>query len=319
MKRLLIFSFLLLFCSEIFGQNAGEITFSKSLIDPLNPALSIAEFKTGDHIYAVAYLPQTVQEMFNAKPDAKLEVEVVLFELKPPQYSYQQPSEEQLTFGSMWVSGSALQNKFLVVDLAPEPGKTTAYGTSEISYKEFGKKFDGPVNYTENLSKLQKGEHSFKLVIRCNYNDVATGNFKISGEDFSAYKTLSEKLNDAATGASAKNAVMPVALKTDKNLEASMIAAFKNSNDWKSGWVNAAEVLRINIVDADWYVRRHEISGAILHRYIRAAIAVKTKDGSCAYYKLVTFQEDYEGGKYLPLKYDGTGELMPINCENIIK
>jgi hypothetical protein len=319
MIRLLIFSFLLLFCTGIFGQNAGEITFSKSPVDPLNPASSTSEFKTGDAIYAVAYLPQTVQEMFNAQPNAKLEVEVVLFEIKPPQYSYQQPSEEQLTFGSMWVSGSALKNKFLVVDLSPEPDKTSAYGTPEISYKEFGKKFDGPVNYTESLSTFHGGEHSIKLVIRCNYNDAVTGTFKISGDDYSFYKTLSEKLNDVATGACAKNAMMPATLKSDKTLELSMIAAFKNSNDWKSGWLNATEVLRINIVDADWYVRRHEISGAILHRYIRAAIAVKCRDGSCACYKLVTFQEDYEAGKYLPLKYDGAGELMPIICENVTK
>jgi hypothetical protein len=319
MIRLLISSFLLLFSVVILGQNAGEITFSKSPVDPLNPASSMSEFKTGDAIYAVAYLAQTVQELFNAQPNAKLEVEVVVFEIKPPQYSYQQPSEEQLTFGSMWVSGSALQNKFLVVDLAPEPDKTSAYGTSEITYKEFGEKFDGPVNYAESLSKLQSGEHILKIVVRCNYNDAATGNFKISGDDFSIYKTLSEKLNVAATGAGAKNAVMPAALKSDKNLETSMITAFKNSNDWKSGWLNATEVLRINIVDADWYVRRHEISGAILHRYIRAAIAVKAKEGNCACYKLVTFQEDYEGGKYLPLKYDGAGERIPINCENVMK
>jgi hypothetical protein len=319
MKRLLIFSIILLFCSGIYGQNEGEITFSKSPINTQQPGSSTTEFKTEDAIYAVAYLPQTVQEMFNAQPNAKLEVEVVIFEIKPPQYSYQQPSEEQLTFGSMWVSGSMLRNKFLVVDLVPDPEKTSAYGTTEITYKEFGKKFDGPVNYAETLSKLQSGEHILKIVVRCNYNDAATGNFKISGEDFSIYKTLSEKLNDVAKDAGAKDAIMPVAQKSDKALEASMVAAFKNSNDWKSGWLNATEVLRINIVDADWYVRRHEISGSILHRYIRAAITVKTKDGSCACYKLVTFQEDYEGGKYMPLKYDGAGELIPINCENVIK
>jgi len=319
MIRLLIFSFLLIFCSGIFGQNAGEITFSKLPIDPSQPGNSDTIFKTGDAIYAVAYLPKTVQELYNVQPNSKVEVEVFIYEVKPPKYSYQQPSEEQLTFGSMWVSGSALQNKFLVVDIAPEPDKTSAYGTSEISFKEFGKKFDGPVNYTENLSKLPEGEHSFKLVIRCKYDDTAMGNFKISGGDFGFYKTLSENLNDVATGAGAKNAMMPVALKSDKTLEASMIAAFKNSNDWKSGWLNATEVLKINIVDADWYVRRHEISGTILNRYIRAAIAVKTKDGNCALFNQVTFKEDYEGGKYQPLKYDGVVQPTPINCENITK
>jgi hypothetical protein len=318
MKKLSIYTIIFLIGLRVSAQNPGEIIFAKSAINPIQPGSLITEFKTGDAIYAVAYLPQTIQELYSAQPNTKLDVEVFLFELKPPLYSYQQPLEEQLTFVSMTVSGSIIQNKYLVIDIAPEPDKTSAYGTPGITFKEFGKKFDGPVNYTENLSKLAAGEHKLKVVVRCNYSDAATGTFKISGNDFGFYKTLSENLNAAAAGAGAKNAVMPVAKKSDKDLEAKMIAAFKNSNDWKSGWINATEVLRINIIDPDWIIRRHEISGVILHRYIGAAIAVKTKDESCAY-RIVTFQEDYIGGKYAPLKYDGVSDSNPIKCENITK
>jgi hypothetical protein len=133
------------------------------------------------------------------------------------------------------------------------------------------------------------------------------------------YKKLSEELNSAAQNAGAKNAVLPVAKKTDAALETQMITAFKNSNDWKSGFIDASEVLRISIIDADWFIRRNELTGAILHRYIRAAIAVKTKSGTCAYYSLVTFQEDYVGGKFQPLRYDGAGDKIMMDCANVKK
>ncbi len=316
---LLVIALTLSFANEIFAQNAGEIIFSSSAINPNQPTGSKTDFQAGDRIYALAYLPKLLKEMYsNTLPNAKLEVEVFIYEIKPPLYDYQQPYEEQLTFASMWVTGSVLNNKYLVIDLVPDVEKTTAYGSSEITYKEFGKKFDGPVNFAETLSKLSSGEHNLKVLVKCNYNDVASSMLKISGTDFSEYSNMANKLNLFAQNAGANNAVFPEALKKDATAESQMIAALKSSNDWKSGWLNATDILKISIVDADWYVRKHEISGAILHRYIRAAFAVKTKEGTCAYFQ-ATFQEDYVGGKFQPLHYDGAGDRNPINCENVSK
>lgn len=318
MKRILLFGvFLLSILSYLPAQNQGEIIFSKTSIDPMQPGTLVQNFEAGDAIYAVAYLPKTIRELYNAQSNAKLNVEVFIYEIKPPLYDYQQPSEEQLTFAAMQVSGDILNDKYLIIDIAPDPMQTKAYSTPGITFKEFGKKFDGPVNYTENLSKLQPGKHTLKVVINCNYNEVASGNMVISGEDFSIYKKRSDDLNLAARNAGAKNAVMPEAKKKDTALEAKMITAFKNSNDWKSGFIDASEVLRIAIIDPDWYIRRNELTGIILHRYIRAAIAVKTKSGSCVYYKLVNFQEDYVGGKFQPLRYDGVGDKIMMDCVNL--
>jgi len=320
MKQLLL-SGLFLFCILAYSvaQNPGEIIFSKTSINPMQPGTSVSDFEAGDAIYAVAYLPQTIRELYNAQSTSKLDVEVFIYEIKPPLYDYQQPSEEQLTFANMRVSGEIINNKYLVLDIAPDPSQTKAYSSDGILFREFGKKFDGPVNYTENLSKLLPGKHKLKVMVRCNYNDAASGNLVLSGDDFSMYKKLSEELNSTAQNAGAKNAVMPVAKKTDAALETRMITAFKNSNDWKSGFIDASEVLRISIIDADWFIRRNELTGAILHRYIRAAIAVKTKSGTCAYYSLVTFQEDYVGGKFQPLRYDGAGDQIMMDCANVKK
>jgi hypothetical protein len=297
-----------------------SIIFSKTPFDPLQPpAEPVTSFNAGDHIYAVAYFEKTIQELFNAQPTDKLFIETFMYEIKPPLYSYQQPSEQQLTFVNVRVSGSLLQNKYLVLDIAPDPDKTTAYSNPEMVFKEFGKKYDGPVNFCESLSKLQAGKNKLNIVVKCNYEDAAKGIFTMEGSDFGVYKVLSEKLNIAAQSAGVKNATLPKALKKDSVLEGQMLAAIKKSNDWTSGRFDATEILRLVIIDEDWTIRRHELTGAILHRYIRAAIAVKTKDGNCAYYNLVTFQEDYVGGKFQPLKYDGAGDKVMMSCDNVNK
>ena len=95
------------------AQQAGEIIFSPLPLNPVQPAGLTNEFTAGDNLYAVAFLPKTVLEMYsNTLPDPKLEVEVFIYEIKPPLYSYQGPQETQLTFASMWVSGKILHNKY---------------------------------------------------------------------------------------------------------------------------------------------------------------------------------------------------------------
>lgn len=313
---ILIWSFHLL----SYAQKPGEIIFSSSPIDPLNPVSLKTNFSAGENIYAVAYLPQTVNAYYSHESAVKkVNLEVFIYTVKPPLYDYQkQDREEQLTYANLIVSGSIKANNYVVIDIVPDPETTEAYGNDEIIYKEFGKKFDGPANFAQALAKLEPGDNKLKIVLNCYYNQAATGILTLSGNNFEVYNQLALQLNNTAANAGAKNARMPKAEKSDPALESLMIVALKNSNDWKNGRFDATEVLRISIYDKDWHIRRHEISGAILHRYIRAAIAVKGKSGKCAYY-IVTFQEDYVGGKFQPLKYDGAGDRYAINCENVVE
>jgi hypothetical protein len=294
----------------------GGIIFSSSPINPEQPVDLKTAFQAGDKIYAVAYLPKTVRELYeNSSPTAKLQVEVFVYEIKPPLYSYQQPSEQQLDFTNMWVTGSIKDQKYLVVDLAPDPATTTLYKNKDLEFKEFGKKYDGPAKLAEALGKLASGKHNLKVLVKCYYADVAKGDLTISGENFSVYTDMAQQLNTVAASAAAAGAVFPKAVVTDAAREAKMVAAFKNSNDWKTGFIDGTEVLKTAIT-YDWEIRRHEISGAILHRYCIAAIAFKTKAGGCAYRK-VTFQEDYVGGKFQPLRYDGAGDKVMMDCANL--
>lgn len=301
---------------NLSAQNPGEILFSSSQIDPANPTAIKNDFNAGDKLYAVAYLPDAVKKLYqNQAADATLQVEIFLYETVPPLYSYQQPMDNQLTFAEMWIKGSVKENKFLVIDIVPDPAKTTAYGGNEIIYKSFGKKYEGPVAFAEVLGNLPPGEHKLKIVVNCYYTPVATGELTINGSDYSVYTTLSQQLNDAGANAAAANSEFPKAVTSDPARDAKMVAALKNSNDWKSGWIDGSEVIKTAIT-CDWEIRRHEISGAILHRYCIAAIAFKTKAGGCAYRK-VTFQEDYVGGKFQPLHYDGAGDKVIISCDKL--
>jgi len=182
-------------------------------------------------------------------------------------------------------------------------------------YQKFGSEFYGPVKFAAALSELQPGEHTIIVKLSCNYKFVSVGKFVIKGSDYAVYKKMSKDLNESASGASAKNAVMPKAARSDKGLEAEMINAFKLSQTYKDRI--KGEVLRVAIIDPDWMIRRNELTGIILHRYIRAAIAVKNSDGTCTVWQMVTFQQDYVGNKFQSTRFDGVGDPYKIPCESV--
>lgn len=318
MKKETIFTFVfLLSCILLFSQNPETIVFAKHAIDPVNPVELTHQFNSGDAIYAVAFFSNTLQEIAGAEPSSKVQAEVFIYAIRPPLYSYQEPYEEQLTFSNFWISGKALQNKYLLIDIAPASDATSAYGNQEMLYKKFGQEFDGPVKYAASLSKLKSGDNKLRIMVRCHYKDVAQGEFTLTGSDFGFYKKLSDELNLAAGKIDTKNAVLPKAEMENEALKLKMITALKNSQTFRDRM--QGEVVRLVIVDPDWTIRRNELTGTILHRYIRAAAAIKDKDGNCALYNLISFREDYVGGKFQSLKFDGVSDKIPMDCANVNK
>jgi hypothetical protein len=294
----------------------GDIVFSRNLIHPSNPASLTTQFKTGDNIYAVAFLEKSILDNIGSS-SKNVDVEVFLYELKPPAYSYQQPSEEQLESNTLSVSGEALKKTFLPLDIVPGTDAMTAYGSQELVYKKFGNEYYGPVKFAAALSNLGPGEHTIVVKLSCNYNFVSAGKFVIKGSDYTVYKKMSAALNESASSAGTKSALMPKSARSDKSLESDMISAFKGSQTYKERI--KGEVLRVVIVDTDWMIRRNELTGAILHRYIRAAFAVKNSDGTCTVWPLVTFQQDYAGNKFQATRFDGVGDPYKIPCESVNK
>ena len=94
-----------------------------------------------------------------------------------------------------------------------------------------------------------------------------------------------------------------------------MVAAFTASQTFKDRI--KGDVQLIVIIDPDWMIRRNELTSVILHRYIRAAIAVKNADGSCTLWNLVTFQQDYVSDAFQKTRFDGVGDPLPIPCDNV--
>ena len=318
MKTFTVTAILLFITAGIQAQDIGEIIFSKVPIDPEQPTALTNEFKAGDHIYAVALLPKAINEYYeNPEDRKKLDLEVFIYTLKPSLYSYMPDDRiEQLEYSDMVVSGTIRENKYLVIDLVPDPKTTQAYKTKEIFFKEFGKKFEGPAKYSKALAQLEAGDNKLRILLRVNYNKAAEGILTISGDSFDVYKQFAQDFNNIAANAGADSEQMPKAMMHDAALEAQMLAALKKSKDWANDRFKAANIVKLVISDHDWYIRRHEISGVILHRYIRASVAIKSKDGTCGYYA-ITYQEDYVGGKFQPMRYDGASDRHAINCNNI--
>ena len=321
MKTFLFTAMLLFLIADIQAQDKGKIIFSKDPIDPAQPTALTNEFKAGDHIYAVALLPTTINEYYtNPEDRKKLDLEVFIYTLKSPtaklMFGEAQDRIEQLEYSAMIVSGTIKENKYLVIDIVPDPKTTQAYKTPEILFKEFGKKFEGPAKYAKALAQLESGKNKLRFVLKVNYNTAAEGILTISGDSFDIYKQFAQEFNSMAANSGADSEEMPKAMMHDAAMEAQMLAALKNSKDWANDRFKAASIVKLVISDKDWYIRRHEISGAILHRYIRASVAIKSTDGTCGYYA-ITYQEDYVGGKFQPMRYDGASDRHAINCNNI--
>jgi hypothetical protein len=311
-------SILILFISlNALAQKSGEIIFSKKMINPSSPADLTTQFQADDNIYAVAFFDKNIIEMARSSTAKNVDMEIFIYDLKAPLYDYQQPSEMQLETSALKVSGNVLQKNYLPLDIIPAANEMTAYGSQELVYKKFGPKFYGPVKFAEALSKLEAGEHTIIVRVKCNYNVVSEGKFIIKGSDYTAYAKKSEELNESASNLKTKDAVMPKAALSDKKLESEMISAFKASQTYQDRV--KGEILRVVIIDRDWMIRRNKLTSVILHRYIRAAIAVKNSDGSCTVWQNVTFQQDYVSNNFQKTKFDGIGDPFKIPCENVNK
>jgi len=297
------------------GPEPGNIVFSTAPISPDNPPKLSNSFKIGESIYAAAYLGKSIRNLSSDPQTNKVYVEISFWTIQKPLYSYQKPSERFIGFSAVNLKGSLLDKNVLSFEILPTVEKITSYSNPEMDYKKFGKKNDGPVKIAESLSKLAAGQHTIIFKVKINYKEVSQGDFRIEGEDFSKLLALAENYRKGEATQSKASAEMPKAAMKDKKLEEDMTAALKASrtyNDRMKG-----QILRLVIIDPEWMIRRNELTGVILHRYIRAAAAIRDSGGDCRVWNLITFQQDYVGGRYQKTRFDGVGDPVPILCENV--
>ncbi len=213
----------------------------------------------------------------------------------------------------IWVDGAYKQSMNLHVnkdgfdvsrfpmDIAPAPDKMTAFTDPRFEWGKSFSKPTGPVLLSEALGELSPGKHRVKVEVY-NYATLAEGQFDITGDDYGFYARLSEQL---AEGATVANRMEPARMK-DATLERKMkkIAQSKGYN-----------VLDVRIIDPDWWVERHKISGAILWRHIATQVAYK-KGGDC-HFRKIRFKEPYSGGRYRALEFMSEFDEYKLPCDQV--
>jgi len=285
---------------NLAAQQPGTIVFSKSPINVQNPSNLTSEFKAGDRIYSVAYFTQSVKKQCQgsmSKTATKRTVEILFYK-----------NDGYITSMNPTLQDDLFEGTTLVLDLAPEASQMTAYTNPNLSWKMYGKIKEGPLRFAQILSALDEGKTTIKLEIKACYNVLASGEFTIEGGDFEFYENQIASLQNVET----QTVQMPKAKRNDPALEKEMKALLEASSHdaWKG------DILKVIIIDNDWFLERHKLTGAILFRYIRAAVAVKKSDG-CWLYHLVTFKQNYVGNKYDKTFWDGAGDRVKIPCENV--
>jgi hypothetical protein len=298
-----------------FAQNenkqGGKILFSKASIEKEDDASITTNFTSDDNIYALVVLKDAAKTFWSYP--IKAEDFQFVFD-----FLDEQPKELLYSTGRM--KGVVLEKRVIPFEILPDPKTITSYTDNPVSYKRFGvndQGTDGPICIAYRLKKLPPGKQRVHVTFNLNYANAAEGDFEITAPDFKVFDGTAAKLIEGANKGAMQNAKMPEAKKSDKALEKQMIAALTNSNDWKTGFIKGKSLVKLVIIDPDWMIRRNEFTGAVLHRYIRAAAAVKDADGKCRVYQLITFQEDFIGGKFKPLKYDGVGDGFEIECDKV--
>ena len=269
----------------------GKIVFSKSPIDPAKPADLTNSFKAGDTIYGLIQVDQSWRDLYKAKGRSELGIMIVMeiagsqtlqyITLKKPEY---------------------IDAKQLVLDVAPDPDKMTAYKDPDIVFGEGkGNRKIGPIAFTYDLAQLSAGKHKVQLYVR-NYGDkLAAGELQIEGTDFKFYADLHEKVKAAV----AAGDTLPRPGMVNKEMESEMTRLLENA-----GWSN---IMRVVIVDKDWWVEENK------SRYLNVAAAAKGPDGKCYWCNLQFTQPKLIDGSWGKLELTKTGIKRDISEENVNK
>ncbi|MBN1912067.1 MAG: hypothetical protein JW818_20270 [Pirellulales bacterium] len=247
----------------------GSFVFSKSPIDPAKPKELATEFAAGDPIYGLIRLPGTWRELGSAQGKNKLVMAV-----------YTIIDSKRLGAYMELRSPKHLDAKHLVFDVAPAMDQMTAYRDEGVWYGDApGGIKKGACQITEYLAKQTPGKHTVQFYVLLKGRKLALGQFTIAGQDYGMYQKLHDDIKkELSAGRS-----FPPAKMTNKSMEAKMTGLLKNA-----GWPN---VLKLHIVDKDWWLDRVAGGNSMINsRHIAAAAAYRDADGKY-YFKTCTFHE----------------------------
>ena len=267
----------------------GRVVFSKSPIDPAKPANLTTSFKAGDTIYGLIMVDKPFRELLKGRGKTELGVMVVM----------QVGGSETLQYITL-KKPEYIDSDRLVLEIAPDPAKMTAYKDPDIVFGEGkgGRKI-GPIAFTHELAQLPAGKHKVAFFVRDYGEKPALGELEIEGTDFKFYADLHEKVKAGAVAVE----TLPPAGMVNKELEGQMRALLENA-----GWTN---ILRLVIVDKDWWVEGNK------SRYLNVAAAAKEADGKCFWCNVQFTQPKLITGEWGRLELTRTGMKRPIEEKNV--
>lgn len=276
--------------------NMGEVVFSSQPIDPDNPSNLTAQFTAGDKIYGLVQTTKPWSEIYGGKNSAEVMVNVMLDGEKIHAQFVKLKSPELLA------------QQYLVFEVAPDPGKMTAYDNPDREYGSSTATLrQGPNELTHHLAQLGPGQHTMAFDVTYFGTLWSAGSFTVTGEDFRGYASLHEQIAEGV----AQAVTLPAAGMTNKSMVSEMQALLANA-----GW---EDIHRINIVDKDWWIDR--VSGGdspAKSRHLAAAALARDDDGY--YYRVCTFHQDkLLTGGFGELYLSHQGDRVPIPKANIDK
>ncbi len=139
-------------------------------------------------------------------------------------------------------------------------------------------------------------------------NDIKSKFSLDLGGGSTAIKTLATKLHNELMA----SRQLPKAGMSNPALEKQMLSVMEKLPGWNEKFNKAI------ITSSAWSVKKNELTGAILYRFISVVGTCKNADGTC-FTQEFTFRQDYVGGGNYEgtAKYNSYGGKREIGCDKV--
>jgi len=287
------------FTSDFHKKNLNKIVWStKPLVagKEAEMASSIKTgFRTGDYIYGIAYLGINAKDVMNGNDKLRVRIKVDgATAIWGGDLSYiDLPVTVQ---DKSYIRFALLPDaQWLKDNYAPYIARenwTLSYFMDELA-NAGDISHDITVELIFPTSKIHDIESRLSL-------DLGAGSTEI--------KTMATKMhNELMTSRQ-----LPKAGMNNPALEKQMLATMEKLPGWNEKFISAI------ITSTSWAIKKNELTGAILYRYIGVIGTCRNADGKC-FYQEFTFRQDYTGaGNYESVaKYNSYGGKREIGCDKV--
>ncbi|MBK7434119.1 MAG: hypothetical protein IPI66_09640 [Chitinophagaceae bacterium] len=287
------------YTSDFHKQHLNQVVWSSKplVIGKENEMASFIKtgFKSGDYIYGTAYLGIMASDAMNNNTNLRVRIRVDGgTAIWGGDLSYiELPVSAQ---GRSYIQFALLPDaQWLKDNYAPyiqEENWTLSYLLDELARS-------GDISHEITCelifptSKIRDIKSAFSL-------DLGSGS--------EAIKALSGKLHNELMA----SRQLPKAGMNNLALEKQMLATMQKLPGWNETFSKAV------ITSSGWTIKKNDLTGVILYRYIGVIGACTDAQGKC-YYQEFTFRQDYAGGGNYEstAKYNSYGSKREIGCDKI--